>query len=196
MIEHVALALLLERCAPTVAPDTMRAVVQVESSGNPLAVNDNTTRRSYASESFAEANALVVRLAGDSIDVGIAQVNSGNFASFNVSAAQMLDPCTNLQVGSAILSADYRAASARYSTPRAALYHALGAYNTGSIFAGAGYVRQVVAAATAPQLVPTIAILTGARTVVVPPAPSATQRPVPQPTAPPAPTRGVWGVRR
>ena len=36
---------------------------------------------------------------GHSVDVGIAQVNSGNFKTYGVTAAQMLDPCDNLKVG-------------------------------------------------------------------------------------------------
>jgi type IV secretion system protein VirB1 len=197
MIEHIALALLLERCAPSVAPSTMAAIISVESAGNPLAIHDNTSGRSFAPADRATAGrwaeTLIAR--GHSVDLGLGQVNSGNLATYGVTPAQVLEPCRNLAIGSAILAADYRASCARFSDQRTALWHAIMAYNTGSLYAGDGYVRQVVAAATAPQLVPTIAILTGARTVVAP-APASTERPVPQPTAPPAPTRGVWGVRR
>ena len=46
-IHMLALAALIRHCAPAVAPSTMTAIVRVESGGNPFAVGDNTTRRSY-----------------------------------------------------------------------------------------------------------------------------------------------------
>ena len=46
-LHALALAALMAHCAPTVAPSTMTAIVQVESGGDPLAIGDNTTRRSY-----------------------------------------------------------------------------------------------------------------------------------------------------
>jgi type IV secretion system protein VirB1 len=162
MIIPVALAAALHACAPTAAPDTMAAIVAVESAGWPYAVNDNTTRRSYLPRTRADALRIAESAirAHHSVDVGLAQVNSGNFAAFHVDAAAMLEPCANLRVGSAILANAYRFASVRYPDPPQALVHALMAYNTGSIYAGARYVRAVVAAAAPPTpIVPSIAIV-------------------------------------
>ncbi len=158
-----ALAMLLERCAPNASVDTMAAIVSVESAGDEFALNDNTLRRPFHPPDRATAIRLAETLIGrgDSVDVGIAQVNSANFARFGVTPAQMLEPCRNLSVGSSILAADYRTAAARFTDPRAALWHAVMAYNTGSLYAGEGYVRLVVAAATRAPVVPSIALLTG-----------------------------------
>jgi hypothetical protein len=104
-----------------------------------------------------------------SVDVGIAQVNSGNFAAFHVDAAAMLEPCANLRVGSAILANAYHAAALRFPDRPQALVHALMAYNTGSMYAGARYVRAVVAAAApATPIVPSIAIVTAMSSAVTP----------------------------
>jgi type IV secretion system protein VirB1 len=158
------LAAYLATCAPNVAPSTMTAIVGVESGGNPLALHDNTTRRAYARSNarvaLVIARALIAR--GDSIDVGIAQVNSANFAGYGVDAAQMLEPCANLTVASRILGSAYTAAVAQFPEPRVALWHAISAYNTGSLFAGRAYVAAVVAEATRPTMVPPIGLLTGA----------------------------------
>ncbi|MBD5634991.1 MAG: lytic transglycosylase, partial [Candidatus Eremiobacteraeota bacterium] len=76
MIVPVALAAALHACAPAAAPDTMAAIVAVESGGWPYAVNDNTVRRSYRPGSKADA----LRIAnsalreGHSVDGGISQV--------------------------------------------------------------------------------------------------------------------------
>jgi len=147
MIIPVALAAALHACAPAAAPDTMAAIVAVESAGWPYAVNDNTARRSYRPRTREDALrvAAAALRAGHSIDVGIAQVNSENFRAFNVDAGTMLEPCANLRVGSAILANAYHAARARYPDRPQALWHAIMAYNSGSIYAGERYVRSVVA---------------------------------------------------
>ena len=150
MTLHVlALAALIRHCAPAVAPSTMAAIVQVESGGNPLAIGDNTTRRSYYPRDRATAERLARRLldAGHLLDLGIAQIDSMNFAGFGVTAHTIFDPCTNLNVGARILSGDYAFAARRYRDGQVALRHAIGMYNTGRLNAGARYIARVVAAA-------------------------------------------------
>jgi type IV secretion system protein VirB1 len=150
MTLHVlALAALIRHCASTVAPSTMAAIVQVESGGDPLAIGDNTTRRSYYPRDRATAERLARRLlnAGHLLDIGIAQIDSMNFAGFGVTARPIFDPCTNLSVGARILSGDYAFAARRYGDGQVALRHAIGMYNTGRLNAGARYIARVVAAA-------------------------------------------------
>jgi type IV secretion system protein VirB1 len=145
----LALAALVAHCALTVAPSTMTAIVQVESGDNPLAIGDNTTRHSYHPHDRGSAEVLARRLlaAGHSLDVGIAQIDSMNFAGFGVNAHTIFDPCINLSVGARILSDDYAFAAHRYGTGQIALRHALGMYNSGRLDAGARYVTRVLAAA-------------------------------------------------
>ncbi len=150
MTLHVlALAALIRHCAPTVAPSTMTAIVQVESGGDPLAIGDNTTRRSYYPRDRATAERLARRLldAGHLLDLGIAQIDSMNFAGFGVTVHTIFDPCINLSVGARILSGDYAFAARRYGDGQVALRHAIGMYNTGRLNAGARYIARVVAAA-------------------------------------------------
>jgi type IV secretion system protein VirB1 len=87
----------------------MAAIVQVESGGNPLAIDDDTTRRLYYPSDRASAEALANHLieAGHLLDIGIAQVDSMNFAHLGVTVHTAFDACTNLRAGSAILSGDY-----------------------------------------------------------------------------------------
>jgi type IV secretion system protein VirB1 len=148
-VHALALAALVAHCAPTVAPSTMMAIIQVESSGNPLAIGDNTTRRSYYPRNRATAEVLAQRLlqARHSLDLGIAQIDSMNFAGFGVDAHTLFDPCTNLNVGSRILAGDYAFATRRYGRGQVALRHAIDMYNTGRLDGGTNYVRRVLAAA-------------------------------------------------
>lgn len=148
-IHMLALAALIRHCAPAVAPSTMTAIVRVESGGNPLAIGDNTTRRSYYPRDRATAERLARRLldAGHLLDLGIAQIDSMNFAGFGVNAHTIFDPCINLSIGARILSDDYAFAARRYRDAQVALRHAIGMYNTGRLNAGARYIARVVAAA-------------------------------------------------
>jgi type IV secretion system protein VirB1 len=148
-IHMLALAALIRHCAPAVAPSTMAAIVQVESGGDPFAIGDNTTRRSYYPHDRATAERLARRLldAGHLLDLGIAQIDSMNFAGFGVTARTIFDPCINLSVGARILGGDYAFAAGRYGDGQVALRHAIGMYNTGRLNAGARYIARVLAAA-------------------------------------------------
>jgi type IV secretion system protein VirB1 len=168
MIAPLTFAALLSSCAPSVSVDTMRAIVAVESGGNPYAIHDNSTRRSYFPRSRTEAEGLLTALHSHNLDVGIAQVNTGWFSVFGVSSTQMLEPCRNLRIGSVILTRAYREANANFPQPRLALWHAISAYNTGSLYAGAAYVAQVIDAALSPPIVPSIALLTTSPPVSMP----------------------------
>lgn len=164
IVAGATLAALLATCAPDVAPSTMAAIVAVETGGDPYALHDNATGRSYAPRNDGDALTIAQTLIreGHRVDVGLAQVNSANFTAFRTTPREMLDPCSNLRVASRILGGDYAAASSRFHEPRMALWHAISAYNTGSLSAGAVYVDRVVAAASAaPQVpqVPSIALL-------------------------------------
>ena len=138
----------------------MTAIVQVESGGDPLAIGDNTTRRSYHPRDRASAEALARRLiaAGHSVDLGIAQINQANLAHFALNAHTVFDACANLGAGSEILAQDYAIATLRFGTGQVALHHALGMYNAGSLDAGASYVRRVMLAAGIP---PTYGLTSG-----------------------------------
>ena len=149
MFHSVTLAALIAHCAPNVAPATMAAIVNVESGGNSLAIGDNTAGRSYYPRDRATAESLARRLlqAGHSIDAGIAQIDSMNFAGFGVTVHSIFDPCINLSIGARILADDYSFAARRYRDAQVALRHAIGMYNTGRLNAGAHYVSHVLAAA-------------------------------------------------
>jgi type IV secretion system protein VirB1 len=154
-----ALAQTIQNCAPGVETRTMEAIVQVESGGNPLALHDNTYRQSFAPRDLNEgatwANMLLAL--GHSLDIGLSQINSSNLGWLGLSVRDAFDPCRNLRGGSTILAYDYRAASDRFGPGQYALRRALGAYNTGSLFAGADYINRILAAAGIPADDPPVA---------------------------------------
>jgi type IV secretion system protein VirB1 len=150
LIPHaIALSALMARCAPEIAPSTMTAIVRVESGGDPLAIGDNTARRSYHPGNRASGEALARRLLeeGHSVDLGVAQIDNVNFVRFGVNVHTIFDACTNVSVGAKILAGNYAIARQRYGSGQTALRHAIGMYNTGQLDAGSAYVSRVLAAA-------------------------------------------------
>lgn len=118
-------------CAPNVAGKDLAAIAQIESSLNPLAIHDNTSRKSYAPPDKTVAIEFAQQLlrAGHSIDVGLMQVNSANFGWLGLTLADAFDGCSSLRAGAQVLTAFSR-------------------YNTGSSTRGFsnGYVARVLAA--------------------------------------------------
>jgi type IV secretion system protein VirB1 len=145
----IALAALLHACAPQVGPRTMTAIIRVESGGNPQAIHDNTSGLTYYPTSKARATRLAGSLinSGHSVDLGLSQINSMNLPGMGLSVGDMFNPCTNVRASSRILVQDYRRAVQHFGPGQVALRHAIGAYNTGSIYAGSSYVSRVIAAA-------------------------------------------------
>ncbi len=135
-------------CAPTVAPATVQQVIDVESKGNPLALNVNGTMLVRQPRDAADAAALAREYiaAGYTVDLGLMQVNSANLPKLGYSVEDMFDTCKNLRAGSTVLTNFYKLAVARYTEPQAALRVALSAYNTGSFTLGFanGYVAKYV----------------------------------------------------
>jgi type IV secretion system protein VirB1 len=150
---------LIQRCAPNVAPQTISAVMRTESGGNPLAININYKKGRLARkpssmfEAIGWSKWLIER--GYNIDMGLMQINSRNMARFGMSVEQIFDPCTNIYVGSLILTENYVKASDKYGKGQNALFASLSAYNTGHFQRGLrnGYVHRVVKNANHPVVI-------------------------------------------
>lgn len=159
-------------CAPQVAPQTLLAIVRVESGFDPLAIGVNGApkikpRPRSAEEATTAARALI--RAGRSIDLGLTQLNSRNLAALGITIDQAFDPCRNLAAAARLLQANYAASLAEQPSGQPALRAALSRYNTGHATRGLsnGYVAKVTAA------VPALA----------PPTPSPPPADTPQPPA-------------
>jgi type IV secretion system protein VirB1 len=135
----------IKACTYDVSAKTIAVIVEVESERNPWVINDNTTKKSYKfiskEEAVAKAEELITQ--GNNIDLGLAQINSYNLPKLNLTAGQVLEPCTNLKAGSTILKGFYFQAKERFSDNQQALFHALSAYNTGSLYNGYEYASKV-----------------------------------------------------
>jgi type IV secretion system protein VirB1 len=98
---------LASSCAPSVAPETLAAVAETESHLDPLAIHDNTERRSYQPGDTASAIGLAHRLIaeGHSVDLGLMQINSGNSGWLGLTVEDAFEPCRSIAAGAAVLTA-------------------------------------------------------------------------------------------
>jgi len=144
-------------CAPQVAPETVEQIIQVESGGNPLALNINGAELPRQPHDATDAAALARHYLeqGHTVDLGLMQVNSDNLLALGYTVEEMFEPCKNLDAGARILSALYNRARAGHDDEQQALRAALSAYNTGSFTRGFdnGYVARYFAAPA-----PTVAV--------------------------------------
>ena len=104
----VSLASLMMMCAPLVHPTTLRALIEVESAGNPYAVSVNYPRSLHDAgtdppafsqpHSRREALELTARLStqGFSTSVGLAQINVEHLEGWALRLSDLFNPCVNL----------------------------------------------------------------------------------------------------
>ena len=142
-------------CGPLVDPAVTLRVIAVESAGHAYAIHDNTTgvSQTFATAAGAEGIADVLLKAGHRIDLGLMQISYDVWlrpTGFAVSRA--LDPCTNIRLGTSILSANYAHALKRSGTTVEALTRALSEYNSGSETRSWRYAVQVLTGRTALKL--------------------------------------------
>lgn len=143
---------LAERCAPSVAAETLLSVAYTESRFNPFAIGVNgAARLSRQPSSKPEAVRIASDLlrAGRNIDVGLSQINSKNLAWLRLSVEDAFDPCKSLAASARVLELGFRSGVRSTAEPQAALKIALSMYNTGDPGRGFrnGYVTNVVSSA-------------------------------------------------
>jgi len=145
------------RCGPSVAPFTLASIARTESGFEPLSIHDNTTGATNAPPSRDIAIQMASKMLerGDSVDIGIMQINSANFSRFNLTLEDAFDPCRSVNIGATVLADDY-AGGETYDRQQAALRVAISRYNTGNAQRGFtnGYVHKVELAAA--HLVPAL----------------------------------------
>lgn len=149
---------LITRCAPTVHPETMAALVSAESRGHLYAIADAGpvrmpwAQRKFLVKSFYEgnlddavsrANELIAN--GHTVSLGLSQVNDRNLARLGLTVRSVFDPCTNLAAGGRIITDFYVKAVKQFGPGQRALRAAISGYNSGDWVRGErdGYVNLV-----------------------------------------------------
>lgn len=153
----IAVTALAAQCAPSVAPQTLLAVVRVESGFDPLAIGVNGPKRAQLHPATAaEATAIAMRLIGQgqSIDLGLGQINSKNLSVLGMTISDAFDACRNLAASARVLADGYHRMAPGLGEEQVALQASLSLYNTGDPSRGFhnGYVGKVLTAVR--QVVP------------------------------------------
>jgi type IV secretion system protein VirB1 len=155
---------LRDSCAPVAPISTLAAIISAESNGNPIAIQIDfpstllrrwglpagTLRLQRQPNDTQEAGEWIAYLNARhiSVDVGLMQVSTDEAVRRHISAAVLLDPCTNVRTGWSILEDDYKIEVNHFGPGQVALQHALSRYNTGDTNRGIdnGYFARVTAA--------------------------------------------------
>ncbi len=158
-MDPTLLSALLATCSPQVHPATARALVAVESAGNPHAIGvvGGVLLRQPANRAEALATARALHAAGWNFSVGLGQINRHNFARLGLSIESAFEPCTNLSAMQSVLAECFDRAARHMQHEPEALRAALSCYYSGNFSTGLrhGYVRKVVLASVAASTSPT-----------------------------------------
>lgn len=138
-------------CAPDVAPQTIEKIIQVESAGDPLALNVNKLKgkqpkANTVAEAVQIAQSYIAK--GHTVDMGLMQINSANLNYLGIdNLEELFNPCVNIAAGADILTQNYIRAAKKHGDGQVALQAALSAYNTGNFESGHknGYVAKFYA---------------------------------------------------
>lgn len=116
----------------------MRALVRIESSGNPYAIGVVAGHlvRQPLSAAEAVATARWLQSAGHNFSMGLIQVNHRQAVRYGQTLESMFEPCRNLKVGAAILGECHARALALLYQATAALRAALSCYYSGNFSGG------------------------------------------------------------
>lgn len=147
---------LAKDCAPNVHVDTLKALITVESSGNPYAIGVVNGVLERQPKNLPEAVSTARRLEkeGFNFSMGLSQVNRHNLAKYGETYASIFEPCRNLKTGAAILTDCFKRALVKEKDNQTALRAALSCYYSGNFSRGfrpdapgrPSYVQKVVSA--------------------------------------------------
>lgn len=134
-MDFIALA---QQCAPSVHPQTLRAVAHVESSFNPFAIGvvGGRLARQPANKAEAVATAKDLEAKGFNFSLGVAQVNRYNLAKYGLDYEKAFEPCANMGAGAAILKDCYDRALVRFKNEQQALRASFSCYYSGNFKTG------------------------------------------------------------
>lgn len=151
------LTALVQQCTPSnVSPQTMQAIMRVESAFRPHAIGYKIIRKSdgkvftLTSQPSNRNQAITwaqwFQTNGYRYDAGAAQVHSLNFQKYGLTVETAFEPCANIRAGAMILHDCYVRALPKYRVEQTALRAALSCYQSGNFTTGfnTGYVSNVV----------------------------------------------------
>lgn len=110
MLSTTTFLALAMQCASSIHPDTALDVARVESGFNPYAIGIVGQKKGIYPKNKDEALSHVKRLKsqGKRYSLGLMQITSTNFSTYQLTDEQLLNPCTNLSVFEKIMTDCYQ----------------------------------------------------------------------------------------
>jgi type IV secretion system protein VirB1 len=134
------LSSLVHTCAPDVAPETMIAIVEVESGGDPLALSVVGAKLKTPPANVVEAIEVAQQLEelGKTFSVGLAQLPAKDLSKLGLTYESAFDACSNLKAASQKLVSCYQKAKKRsaFVEDQTALSDALSCFKYGNFKKG------------------------------------------------------------
>ncbi|EMJ2323781.1 lytic transglycosylase domain-containing protein [Salmonella enterica] len=126
------------QCAPDIAPETLNAIVSVESARKPYVVANVTDGTSHYFNDKEKAVTFLNKLEHDkkNYSAGIMQVNSANFKSLHLNNDTVFDPCSNIRAGAVILKDCWERAISANPDEQKALRDTMSCYYSGNFTRG------------------------------------------------------------
>ncbi|WP_175771852.1 lytic transglycosylase domain-containing protein [Burkholderia ambifaria] len=134
----IDLSAIAQTCSQDVHPTTMRAIMSVESAGNPFAIGvvGGKLVRQPANKAEAVATAKALEKAGYNFSVGTSQVNRYNLSRYGLDYDKAFDLCANVKAGSSILRECYERAARQFGAGQNALRASFSCYYSGNFSTG------------------------------------------------------------
>ena len=124
---------LSQQCAPEIHPNTLQAIVRVESNFNPYAIGVVNGALAKQPHNLGEAVAAAKRLAaeGKNFSMGLGQINKQHLKRFDLTYETIFEPCKNLAAAQSVFGDCYVRANTTGNT-QIALQKAFSCYYSGN----------------------------------------------------------------
>jgi len=160
---------LAQNCASEIHQDTLRRIVNVESSFNPFAIGvvGGRLERQPKNREEAIVTAQWLENNGFNYSVGLAQVNKKNFRQYGLTLQTAFETCPNLHAGGEILKDCFSRAKKNNRSEQEALRDAFSCYYSGNFITGykLGYVQKIVGTTTTTEKVTPIKVVSNKKKI-------------------------------
>lgn len=129
----------IETCSSGVHPDTVAAVIRIVTDNEKfiftvLPSNGQRIQGSADSRDAVIKKGIEHIEAGDAVSVGVMQVSSKYWSKFDVTIMDMMDPCTNIEIGTSLLKNAYINAKLSQKQNGEAIAYAIETYVNGNLY--------------------------------------------------------------
>lgn len=129
----------IETCSSGVHPETVAAVVEMVTDREPFVFTVLTADGNRIQGNAADRETVIRKgnehiAAGDQVSVGFMQVSSKYWENHNVTIMDMMDPCTNIEVGTSLLKSAFINAKLAQKESGEAIAYAIEMYINGNLY--------------------------------------------------------------